>query len=221
MRFTQFAALLILGLFFIPAESTVGAYFVNWAKYRPAPYTFTASTLSSVISKVDEIYYSFYYFCPPPGTNPMPYWAQAPYGSCTDATAFQLMSVEPSDTQYIPTIVGYKSQNPNLKVLLSIGGWNFPSNYFSRMVSSASSRQTFIQSVVQTLNQYNLDGVDIDWEFPCSPPRMNPVEISCDTFRNVQDNGGSCPNDGQNLVLLAKELKSALGTKLLTIASQV
>jgi len=87
-------------------------------------------------------------------------------------------------------------------------------------VSSASSRQKFIQSVVQTLNQYNLDGIDLDWEYPCSPPRQNPVEISCQDFRSVQDNGGRCPNDGNNLVLFAKELKSALGSKLVTIASQ-
>jgi len=110
--------------------------------------------------------------------------------------------------------------NPNLKVLLSVGGWNFPSNYFSVMAASPSARQTFIQSVVSFLNQYNLDGIDLDWEYPCSPPRSNPVEISCSDFRVVQDAGGHCPNDGQNLAQLAKELKSALGNKRLTIASQ-
>jgi len=88
------------------------------------------------------------------------------------------------------------------------------------MVGSAQSRSTFISSCVALLNQYGLDGVDIDWEFPCSPPRMNSVEISCSDFRNVQDNGGSCPADTNNIVAFAKELKQALGSKLLTIASQ-
>jgi len=169
---------------------------------------------------VDEIYYSFYYFCPPAGTNPMPYWALPPYGSCTDGTEYTLMSVEPADAQYIPQIVGMKSSNPKLKVYLSIGGWNFPSNYFSKMVSSATSRTKFIQSVVSTLNQYNLDGIDIDWEYPCSAPRDNPVEISCDLFHIVHDNGGACPQDGTNLVNLVKELRTALGSKKITIASQ-
>jgi len=63
------------------------------------------------------------------------------------------------------------------------------------------------------LNQYNLDGIDIDWEFPCSPPRDNPVEISCQLFHVVHDNGGACPQDGTNLVNLVKELRTALGTK--------
>jgi len=150
----------------------------------------------------------------------MPYWAMPPYGTCSDSTEYQLMSVEPSDAQYIPTIIGYKQQNPKLKVLLSIGGWNFPSNYFSKMVSSSSSRQKFIRSAVQTLNQYNLDGIDIDWEYPCSPQRVNSVEISCSEFRNVNDNGGSCPGDTTNIVSFARELKQALGSKLLTFASQ-
>jgi len=45
----------------------------------------------------------------------MPYWALPPYGSCTDATAFQLMSVEPHDAGFLQTINGYKASNPNLK----------------------------------------------------------------------------------------------------------
>jgi len=128
--------------------------------------------------------------------------------------------VEPADSQYIPQIVGYKSIRPNLKVYLSIGGWNFPSNYFSKMVGSASGRSKFIQSVVSTLNQHNLDGIDIDWEYPCSPPRDNPVEISCTDFRTVHDNGGVCPSDTNNIVTFFKELKAAIGHKLVTVASQ-
>jgi len=88
------------------------------------------------------------------------------------------------------------------------------------MISSASSRSAFINSVVSFLSQNNLDGVDIDWEFPCSPPRENPVEISCDLFRTVMDNGGKCPADTNNIVAFTKEMKAALGSKLLTIASQ-
>ena len=51
----------------------------------------------------------------------MPYWAVAPYGHCTDATEFQLMSVDPSDATAIPALVAMGT-----KVIFSIGGWNFP-----------------------------------------------------------------------------------------------
>lgn len=44
-----------------------------------------------------------------------------------------------------------KEQNPNLKVLLSIGGWNEGSLKFSNLASSATARKTFIKSVLEFL----------------------------------------------------------------------
>jgi len=200
---------------------TFGAYFANWAQYRPSPYTYRASNLQSIIRRVDQIYYGFVYFCPPAGTNPLPYWAVPPYGNCNDASEYQLLSVEPADAQFIPQIVAMKSTNPNLKVLLSIGGWNFPSNYFSKLAASSTATQKFINSTLSWLTQYKADGIDLDWEFPCSPPRSDPVEISCTDFRTVNDAGGKCPDDTTNIVNLLKAIKAAYGTKyLLTFASQ-
>jgi chitinase len=199
---------------------TFGSYFANWAQYRAAPYTYQASNLQSIIHRLDQIYYGFIYFCPPAGST-MPYWAVPPYGNCNDASEYQLLSVEPKDASFIPTIVGMKSTNPNLKVLLSIGGWNFPSEYFSKLAASSTATQKFITSVQSWINQYRVDGIDLDWEYPCSPPRSDPVEISCTDFRTVTDAGGKCPDDTTNIVTFLKALKTGLGSgKLVTFASQ-
>lgn len=47
--------------------------------------------------------------------------------------------------------VALKTQHPHLKVTIAIGGWNEGSLKFSNMAASATSRATFVQSVVDFL----------------------------------------------------------------------
>jgi len=197
-------------------KMTFGAYFANWAQYHAGQYKYTADKLSPIAGKVDDILYSFIYFCPPAGTSPMPYWAKAPYGHCDDSTEYQFLSVEPKDNTFMPAIA---RMHP--KLIISVGGWNFPSAYFSKMVADSSARQKFISSAKSWISKYNADGIDIDWEYPCSEPRDDPVKITCELFRTVHDDGGKCPDDTNNLPTFLKELKAGIGSdKLVTIASQ-
>jgi chitinase len=71
-----------------------------------------------------------------------------------------------------------KQLYPNLKILISIGGWNPPTynQAFAAASATAASRQAFVSSCVNTFVQGNFasgltvpnlfDGFDIDWEFP-------------------------------------------------------
>ncbi|BCJ68793.1 glycosyl hydrolase family 18 protein [Polymorphospora rubra] len=55
----------------------------------------------------------------------------------------------------------------NVKVSIAIGGWNDgDDSAFEALASSAGTRTTFVNSVVGFVNQYGLDGVDMDWEYP-------------------------------------------------------
>ncbi|MEQ8417155.1 MAG: glycoside hydrolase family 18 protein [Imperialibacter sp.] len=58
-----------------------------------------------------------------------------------------------------------KKDNPALKIVISIGGWSWSEN-FSDAVLTPSSREKFAKSGTKIVADYNLDGIDIDWEYP-------------------------------------------------------
>eukprot|EP00486_Rosalina_sp_Unknown_P000729 CAMPEP_0201563932 /NCGR_PEP_ID=MMETSP0190_2-20130828/1571_1 /ASSEMBLY_ACC=CAM_ASM_000263 /TAXON_ID=37353 /ORGANISM="Rosalina sp." /LENGTH=478 /DNA_ID=CAMNT_0047979385 /DNA_START=44 /DNA_END=1481 /DNA_ORIENTATION=+ len=196
----------------------IGAYFPNWAQYRAAPATFTPTQAEPIMKTINVLYYGFAYFCPNSSMS-QPYWITQ-LKLCQGKNAFDVVNIEPKDPQYYSEFVGYKSQNPALKVIISIGGWNFPSNFWSQMASDVSSRTAFINSAKAFMSQYGFDGIDIDWEYPKSPARQDEVKITCQQFDETSDAGGMA-SDGANLVELVKEMRAAFGAdKIITIASQ-
>ena len=98
---------------------------------------------------------------------------------------------DPSDAANLATLVGLKKENPDLTVLVSVGGWLW-SGRFSDAALTPASRAKFIDSVADFVTRYNLDGLDIDWEYPAMAGAAGNV------FR---------PEDKKNYTLLLKELR--------------
>jgi chitinase len=99
-------------------------------------------------------------------------------------------------------IAALKKSNPNLKVCLSVGGWG--AGNFSEMAADENHRKKFCQNCLSAVKKYNLDGIDLDWEYPTS----SSAGIS------------SSSADKENFTLLVKDLRAALGAdRLVTMAS--
>ncbi|UFH53204.1 glycoside hydrolase family 18 protein [Spirosoma sp. KNUC1025] len=86
-----------------------------------------------------------------------------------------------------------KLRNPDLKILISIGGWAWSEN-FSDAVLSDTSRVAFAASAVDIVREYQLDGIDIDWEYPGMKGEDN-------VFR---------PEDRENFTLMFRALREQL-----------
>ncbi len=69
------------------------------------------------------------------------------------------------DPENFRTLNSLKERNPQLKILVSVGGWTW-SRGFSDMALTPQSRKRFIDSAVASLERYHLDGLDVDWEYP-------------------------------------------------------
>ena len=98
------------------------------------------------------------------------------------------------------------AHNSGKKVKLSIGGWT-GSTYFSTICASSSNRKAFVSNIMKAYNEYNLDGVDFDWEYP-----------------GIQGAGGNAvsPNDSNNFLKFLQQMRAALPDgALISLATQV
>jgi chitinase len=69
------------------------------------------------------------------------------------------------DSATIQRMVALKSRNPNLKIILSLGGWG-GCQTCSPVFTTKKGRRQFARSVRDLNNYFGTDGIDIDWEYP-------------------------------------------------------
>jgi len=86
-----------------------------------------------------------------------------------------------------------KAANPDLSILISIGGWS-GSGGFSDAALTEESRDRFARSAVRYVLENELDGVDLDWEYPGQPGAGNPFRAE----------------DRENFTLMLKALRNHL-----------
>ncbi|MEO5594969.1 MAG: glycoside hydrolase family 18 protein [Chitinophagaceae bacterium] len=69
------------------------------------------------------------------------------------------------DSATIQRMVALKSRNPQLKIILSLGGWG-GCQTCSPVFITGKGRRQFARSVRDLNNYFGTDGIDLDWEYP-------------------------------------------------------
>jgi GH18 family chitinase len=79
-------------------------------------------------------------------------------------------------------------------VSVAVGGWGWD-DQFEQMAADPKTRAAFVKNLTDVVNRYQLDGVDIDWEYPDPGP------------------------SSQNYLALMQELRSVLPNQLISTAT--
>uniref|UniRef100_A0A7M5V7Q3 GH18 domain-containing protein n=2 Tax=Clytia hemisphaerica TaxID=252671 RepID=A0A7M5V7Q3_9CNID len=142
-------------------------YFTNWSQYRPGNAKYTAKNIDPGLCT--HIVYSF-----------------AKINKETVSMEF----TEWNDESTIKEVMALKKANPNLKILLGVGGWNHEKkdSPFSAISADTTSRMIFALNAISLLRKHKFDGLDLDWEYPAI-------------------RGGSPPEDKQRFTKLCRALR--------------
>jgi len=114
------------------------------------------------------------------------------------------------DTAIIKKMVSLKAKNPELKVLLSLGGWG-GCEPCSDAFFTSEGRKAFARSVKELTGYFKTDGIDLDWEYPT-------IRLDNDIDKNPVHK--TAPEDYNNFTDLVQQLRKTLGkTTTITFAA--
>lgn len=110
-----------------------------------------------------------------------------------------------NDDDVQPDLDRIRKIHPGIKIVLSVGGWG--ADGFSQAAMTEAGREKAAETAAALVEKYGLDGIDIDWEYPC----FAVAGIAAD------------PRDKENFTQLLAKLRQKLDElgsgRMLTIAA--
>jgi chitinase len=114
-----------------------------------------------------------------------------------------MISLDLIDMEYFQSFVA-RAHAEQVGAFLSIGGWT-GSLYYSSLVEP-SNQDAFVGAIVDVVNNYTLDGIEFDWEYP------NKQGIGCNQIS---------PNDTANFLSFLQKLRADPVGSNLTLSAAV
>ncbi|XP_037913621.1 probable chitinase 10 [Hermetia illucens] len=163
----------------------VVCYFTNWAWYRPGEGKYTPDDIDD--SLCTHIVYGFAVLNP---------------NTLTIKTHDSWADI---DNRFYERVVEYKKKG--IRVTLAIGGWNDSlGDKYSRLVLNPQARARFIKHVIEFLEKYGFEGLDLDWEYPVC------WQVECNKGK---------PEEKQGFASLVRELSQEFRPRGLLLSSAV
>ena len=155
----------------LPTKGLIVGYFAQWAIYQRNYFIRNVET-SGAADAMNVMNYAF--AAPDENLNCASLDTFADFNKAFDARE----SIDGVADVYSQPLKGnfnqilkLKSRHPNLRVLLSLGGWS-QSHRFSAIAADPTKRSSFVKSCIDTFMRGNVagvfDGFDVDWEYPGS-----------------------------------------------------
>ncbi|KAH9932466.1 chitinase [Fomitopsis serialis] len=112
------------------------------------------------------------------------------------------VSLDGSDPELLPQFVSMAQDN-HVKAMVSVGGWG-GSTHFSDNMATPDNITNFVQAIAGFAHQYELDGIDFDWEYP------GKQGIGCNVVSE---------NDTDNFLSFLQAFRQEMGSEFIMTAS--
>lgn len=116
------------------------------------------------------------------------------FGRIDPDTGKVVLANPAKDREKLKELRRRRGENPELKILLSVGGPTY-SAFFSDAALNDGSREIFAQSCLDLVRKEELDGLDINWEYPVLGGRDDVIHRA---------------EDKENYTKLLQEIRSVL-----------
>lgn len=127
--------------YFLARPGQVFCYLTSWSAKRPGAGKFTPKDIDAKLCT--HLVYAF---------------ATLKDNKLTEANE--------NDPDMYDQVIALRETNPDLKVLLAIGGWAFGSTPFKELTSNVFRMNQFVYEAIEFLRDYQFNGLDVDWEYP-------------------------------------------------------